>query len=69
MTFVNENTWDRVIRILLGLVLGYVAWLYWPGTWAAACAVFAAIILLTGVVGWCPVYAAFGWSTRRHKTA
>jgi len=26
-------------------ILLLVAWLYWPGTWAAACAVFAAITL------------------------
>src|SRR5512147_2578606 len=31
MTF-NEGTWDRVIRILIGLALGYVAWIRWPGT-------------------------------------
>lgn len=69
MTFTNENAWDRVIRILLGLALGYAAWTTWPGALAITYTVLAAIALVTGIVGWCPFYAVFGLSTQKKKTA
>jgi hypothetical protein len=61
----NESTIDRVIRIALGLALvalavtGVVAapWTYI--VWAVA-----AIALITGAVGFCPLYAIFRVSTR-----
>jgi hypothetical protein len=69
MTFVNEGIWDRVIRILIGVALGYAAWIAWPGTAAIAYLVIAAISLATGVAGWCAAYAIFGISTAKKKTA
>ena len=30
VTFTNESTWDRVIRILAAFALGYAAWMTWP---------------------------------------
>jgi hypothetical protein len=61
----NESTIDRVIRIVLGLALvalavtGVVAapWTYI--VWAVA-----AIALITGAVGFCPLYAIFRVGTR-----
>ena len=61
----NEGTIDRVIRIVLGIALAAVAvgggvvapWLY--VVW-----VVAAIALVTGVVGFCPLYALFRVSTK-----
>jgi len=62
----NESTADRAVRVVLGLALAalalvgavsapllYVVWLV------------AAIALVTGAVGFCPLYAIFGFSTRR----
>jgi hypothetical protein len=69
MTFAKEGIWDRVIRILIGVALGYAAWIAWPGTAAIAYLVIAAIALATGVVGWCAAYAIFGISTAKKKTA
>ena len=62
----NEGTIDRIIRIVLGVALGAVAmagavsapWLYI--VW-----VVAATALVTGVVGFCPLYALFRVSTKR----
>lgn len=65
MTFTNEGTWDRVFRVLAALVLGYAAWVMWPGTLAIVSLVIAAIALVTGLVGWCAAYALFGFSTRK----
>jgi hypothetical protein len=72
MTF-NEGTWDRVIRILVGFGLGYAAWVTWPGTatlmtrMGAASLVYLIAgleVLITGLIGWSPLYAVFGWSTK-----
>ncbi len=62
----NEATIDRIIRIALGIGLAafavagtvttpllYVVW------------IVSAIALVTGIVGFCPLYALFGISTRR----
>ena len=65
MTFVNEGVWDRVIRLLIGIALGYAAWVTWPGTAAMVYLVIGAIAFVTGLVGWCAAYALFGFSTRK----
>jgi Protein of unknown function (DUF2892) len=62
---VNEAPFDRIIRIVLGIVLGvaaaaggiaapvlYVAW------------VVAAIAVVTGIVGFCPLYAVLRVGTK-----
>lgn len=55
---VNESMADRGIRVVLGLVLlalyfsGVVA-----GTLGIVLAVVGAIALLTGLVGFCPLYS------------
>jgi hypothetical protein len=69
MTFTNEGTWDRVLRLLAGIVLGYAAWVIWPGALAIVSLVIAAIALVTGLVGWCAAYALFGFSTRKKVAA
>jgi hypothetical protein len=69
MTFTNESTWDRVIRILVALALGYAAWVTWPGTVSIVSLVIGAIALVTGLAGWCPAYAACGISTRKKVAA
>ncbi len=72
MTF-NEGTWDRVIRVLVGLALGIVAWLTWPGTavlltWtgipSAIYLIVGAEAFVTGLIGWSPMYALVGFSTK-----
>jgi hypothetical protein len=72
MTF-NEGTWDRVIRIVIGLALGCAAWVTWPGTatlvtrTGIASLVYLIVgleVLITGAIGWSPLYALLGWSTK-----
>jgi hypothetical protein len=62
----NESNLDRVIRIILGVALAAVALagvvsapplLY--VTW-----VLAAILLITGIVGFCPLYAILRIGTK-----
>lgn len=78
MTFMNEGVWDRVIRILAGLALGYAAWVTWPeaasimsrtGIVSLVFLVIGAIAFVTGLVGWCPAYALFDVSTKKRVGA
>ncbi|GAB2955261.1 hypothetical protein GCM10027048_21220 [Hymenobacter coalescens] len=62
----NVGSYDRVIRIVLAAVLASVlleqdlsgpvllAWLVLP-----------LVLLITGVVGYCPIYGLLGFSTHR----
>jgi len=62
----NLGQLDRAIRIGLGavaLVLALAGWL--PGLAAVAVLIFAWVPILTGLVGWCPVYTLLGVSSRR----
>ncbi|MFW9594670.1 MAG: DUF2892 domain-containing protein [Macromonas sp.] len=59
----NVGGIDRILRIVVGLVLvvlaatGTVGWWGWLG----------AMPLATGLLGWCPPYAIFGWNTCKLK--
>lgn len=71
MSFRNLSPLDRTIRILLGLLM---LWAGWSGMvedwiWLAALRVFAWVPLVTGVLGWCPLYAILGLSTRKPKSS
>ena len=59
MRFTNEAGWDRIARMILGAVVLYLGW---SGTVEGGLGdflkVFGFVPLLTGAVGWCPIYAA-----------
>jgi len=59
----NEGTADRIIRIVIG-VFG-ISLLYWgpKSLWG----LFGLLPLITGVLGWCPLYVLFGISTCKKK--
>jgi hypothetical protein len=62
----NEATWDRIVRIVLGIVLlylglgGVVA-----GNWGIVMDILGAVLLLTGLIGICPLYALLKLSTKK----
>ena len=62
----NEAPIDRAIRIVLGIGLAALAL---AGTVSAPLVygvwIVAAIALVTGIVGFCPLYAIFRISTKR----
>lgn len=63
-TYINEAGWDRVLRVLLGLVLLYLGWAgIVDGTLGMVFKIGGFLPLLTGFIGWCPAYALFGVST------
>jgi membrane protein implicated in regulation of membrane protease activity len=59
----NEGSVDRIARVVLGLLLlalvfvGPKTWLGWLGL----------IPLVTGLVGFCPIYRLLGIGTIRHS--
>ena len=61
----NAGTWDRVLRVVMGLVMLIIGWSSDGGSWAPALRVFALYPLITGIAGWCPVYALLGTGTHR----
>ncbi len=64
--WINESKVDRGIRVVLGVVLlalslgGVVS-----GTWSVVFTVLGVIALLTGVVGFCPLYTLFKFRTNK----
>lgn len=64
--FVNEAPWDRILRVALGLVMLYLGW---SGAVDGALGVvlqwLGFVPLLTGLVGWCPLYRLFGIRTNK----
>lgn len=51
MAFLNEGTWDRTLRLLVGLGLLYAGWRVWSGPLAIGALAIGAIALVTGVIG------------------
>lgn len=63
----NENGIDRALRLVLGVVL-LVASFMWLGAGAGSitgiiAAIIGAVLLITGLVGFCPAYRLMGMST------
>jgi hypothetical protein len=58
----NVGGADRIFRIVGGIVV-IAAGLYFKTWWG----VIGVLLLLTGVIRWCPAYLPFGLSTGRPK--
>ena len=60
----NESNVDRIIRAAAGLILLYLGF---GGVLGGAIGIVAdvlgAVLLLTGAIGFCPLYAVFKFST------
>ncbi len=61
----NLHLWDRIARLLLGAVMFAVGWYSGPTAWAMALRVFAFYPVVTGLAGWCPIYALLRFRTKR----
>ena len=55
----NEHTVERVVRVVIGVGLLFLVWMgpQTPWGWVGL------VPLLTGLVGSCPLYRMFGFST------
>lgn len=61
----NENSVDRIVRVILGLVLIVVGFWVMGGTGGIILGIIGFVPLLTGIVGFCPAYALFKFSTKK----
>ncbi len=61
---INENFTERIIRVIVGVVL-LAVWVFgWlTGTWAVVLGIVGIILVITGAVGFCAIYALLGIST------
>jgi hypothetical protein len=58
MKFQNESGLDRIIRIIVGIAVLALGWGgIVTGGWGVFLKVFGFIPLLTGLAGFCPLYA------------
>lgn len=61
----NEAGWDRIARIILGIVMLVLGWGgFVTGTFGVILQWLGFIPLITGLVGWCPLYSLFRFSTK-----
>jgi hypothetical protein len=59
----NESNVDRIIRVVAGVVLLYLGFGMLGGALAIIADVLGVVLLLTGAVGFCPLYALLKFST------
>ncbi len=65
MSFRNEGNIDRGIRVVLGVLLLVAGWGgIVEGALGTVFQWLGFVLLATGLIGWCPLYAIFGFSTR-----
>lgn len=65
----NEGTIDRALRVAVGVAL--IVWFFvdqGQGFWHYA-KLIGAVPILTGLIGWCPLYSILGVSTCPMKKA
>jgi len=67
MLKLNEASWDRIARFVLGIVLLVLGWFnVVPGGWGVFLKIISFIPLITGLVGWCPIYSIFKTGTKKN---
>jgi hypothetical protein len=59
----NMGNLDRIIRAIAGVILIVVGVLYLGFWWGILMLVIALILLITAIIGICPLYMLFKWST------
>jgi len=62
------GTADAVARIILAVVVGALYFMgKISGTAALVAGIIAAILVITGITGYCPLYSILGTSTRKQE--
>jgi hypothetical protein len=68
MSFMNESMVDRIIRVVVGLALLYLGWTGTVGgTLGEIFKYLGFVPVLTGIVGFCPIYSLFKFRTNKAK--
>lgn len=62
----NMGSADRIIRLLAAVIIGYLyATDVISGTVATVLGIIAVAFVATSLIGWCPLYAPFKFSTKK----
>ncbi len=56
----NENSTDRILRFLIGIILAVVSYSYFTGTIQIVLYLLAAILIITALTGFCLIYKLLG---------
>jgi len=64
----NEASWDRIVRVVGGAALIALGVFSFSGVAAGVSIATGLIFLMTGAIGWCPIYAALRFRTRSAKS-
>ncbi|APT90459.1 hypothetical protein CSPHI_04695 [Corynebacterium sphenisci DSM 44792] len=59
----NESTADRAVRAIAGIILLILAFTIAGAPWNWVLGIVGAVLLITGAVGFCPLYRLLGFST------
>ena len=60
----NESNIDRIIRAVAGVLLLFLGFGgFFGGTLGVVADVLGVVLLLTGAIGFCPLYAMFKFNT------
>lgn len=66
----NMGSLDRILRFIVSIIIGILySTNYFSGTLGIILGIIAVIFLLTSILGFCPLYALFKFSTKKEKTA
>jgi len=60
----NVGGFDRILRVVVGLVLIALATTGTVGAWGY----IGIVPILTGAIGWCPAYLPFGFSSCKTRS-
>ena len=61
----NMGTVDRTARFIIGIVMMAVGFSVMSGAGTIVLGVIGAVFFATGVIGWCPLYVPFRFSTQK----
>lgn len=63
----NKNTasWDRIVRVIGGVFLIWLGFASIGGAGGAILGIVGLVFLVTGAVGWCPIYRLFKTGTAK----
>jgi uncharacterized membrane protein HdeD (DUF308 family) len=64
----NESSFDRGIRIILGIILIILGWLaLGNNTLGLILDIIGIILIITGITGFCLLYTLLGMSTKKKE--
>ena len=64
----NVGTLDRILRATVGLALIIVPFLAaWPTLALVISAIVGLVLIVTAAIGFCPIYALLGLSSKQRK--